>query len=118
MEIFHKYLLFSPVPANITEPPVDTVAVSGDNVTFHCMAIGLDRPSIVWYSAESIISDGSDFQITQELGGSSIVSYLTIIRVGLDLDGTTYTCFASNPPGNTSASATLYILCKSLHIYE
>ncbi len=101
--------------ANISEPPLDTVAVAGGSAQFQCTAFGQDRPNVTWYSGESILTNSSDFQIIQNLRASTVITYLTIVRVNLDLDGTTYTCVAANSLGDDSASATLSVLCKFIN---
>jgi len=57
----------------ITQGPIDTPAMMGDNVTFTCTATGIPLPTITWMD-ESIMLMGSDMIIDN----TTILSTLTL----------------------------------------
>jgi len=85
----------------ITQGPIDTPAMMGDNVTFTCTATGIPLPNITWMN-ESIMLMSSDMIIDS----TTILSTLTLSNLQDD-DFDNYTCTATNMFGSDDSTALL-----------
>ena len=100
MQSCNNYALFSFIYLHIVQtmiinPPEDQAVLLGENITFTCIASGINPPSIVWgqiFDGNTIpISDGIKMSVT----GNTVNSTLTISDV-LEDDFGDYQCMAGD----------------------
>ena len=91
------------VAANITQGPIDTPAMIGDNITFTCTATGIPLPTITWMDQDgNIVGTTSDMVIND----TTIQSTLTLINLQVD-DFRNYICLANNTFNGDTLTALL-----------
>ena len=77
-------------PPTVVYPPMDYLAVEGDNVNFFCEAEGTPLPNTQWIFNGVELQDGTKYTI-KEHRGVFIFSQLTIHNVTFNDKGV-YTC--------------------------
>ena len=93
---------------SIEDPPVDQIVIVTLSTEFSCTAFGVPAPSVAWYLDDTQLVNDSVYQITSEVDGYYVTSYLMLVA-DLDYDGTIFTCFAENTVGSASADASLTV---------
>lgn len=116
------------VPVVILESPVDSVVNETDTVMYSCVAKGLPTPTIIWSTPLQsnlasindptiIVSESVDRQPPE---ASTVESRLQFTSI-MDSDATSYTCSASNVPGDdgnvVTVNNTFSITVQSEAIY-
>ena len=96
-----KLVLFT-VAAIITEGPVNTPGMVGENIAFTCTAIGIPLPNVTWMDEDDTMLMGSDMVIN----GFSIQSTLKLLNLR-DEDFDNYTCTVTNKFGGDNVTALL-----------
>ncbi|XP_078060801.1 leucine-rich repeat and fibronectin type-III domain-containing protein 4-like [Mustelus asterias] len=104
-----KYFWYIPEEEFVCEPPLITRhthkvwILEGQRATLKCRAIGDPEPAVHWVSPEDKIVSNSSRVTSYRNGTLDIL--VTTVR-----DGGTYTCFATNAAGESTALADLRII--------
>ncbi|XP_011404665.2 PREDICTED: receptor-type tyrosine-protein phosphatase delta-like isoform X2 [Amphimedon queenslandica] len=90
--------------------PMDQTVTEFSSISLYCTVSGYERPTISWTFSNTLLSNGTDGVIIQEMmnGNYELTSNITLTNVDRSSAGT-YQCTGSNPLNDVTANALLTV---------